>query len=75
MKSNLYVIIETPESFSRDILKHASPEVEKDSGNVFILPKDQVNSSNKHSYWTWTENSLVFDHDSKNEEIFLFTSF
>lgn len=74
MKSNLYVIIETPESFSRDILKHASPEVEKDSGNVFILPKDQVNSSNKHSYWSWTENSLVFEHDSKNEEIFLFLS-
>jgi hypothetical protein len=74
MKSNLYVIIETPESFSREILKHASPEPEKDPADTFILPKDQVNSSNKHSYWTWTENSLLFEHDNKNEEIFLFLS-
>jgi len=74
MKSNLYVIIETPESFSREILKHASPEAEKGCDNVFIFPKDHENCSNKHSSWTWTGNSLVFEHDNKNEEVFLFLS-
>lgn len=74
MKSNLYVIIETPESFSREILKHASPEPEKDPACTFIIPKDQDSCPNKYSHWTWTEKLPVFKLGSEIEEIFLFLS-
>ena len=74
MKGDLFVVIDTPDSGSLDILKHAISETESSPKTCFLLPDLLKHKNLIQSNWKWDKNCFQFENQATFDEWFLVLS-